>query len=93
LNDLGIAENLEVRAGKLFSQRGDGGKSEDEIPDRPTADDEDSAFAHIARKTVSPNVTTSNANASRMALQILIRLSVAVTQFNKSRNRHGHMVR
>ncbi|TSA41632.1 MAG: hypothetical protein D4R57_00335, partial [Verrucomicrobiales bacterium] len=52
LNDVGITENFEVRAGKLLPQRGDCGQREDEISDGAAANDEDSAFAHIARKTV-----------------------------------------
>jgi hypothetical protein len=41
---------------------------------------------------VNPSTTTSNANASRMALPIFTRCSVAVAQLMKSRNRHGEIV-
>jgi hypothetical protein len=95
LHDMGITQHFEMRLGKLLSQRGEGRQRENEIPDRAAANDEDFATHgnYIAPETPSsPSTTTSNANASRMALPIFTRCSVAVAQLMKSRNRHGEIV-
>src|SRR5262249_31752887 len=102
-----ITKHFEMRVGELSAQRGEDRQGENEISDGTAADDEDFAFAqtispkqrstaslevYMARNAVKPRTTTSNAKARRMEFPTLMRCSLAVFQFRKSRKRQGEMV-
>ena len=91
LGDVRITKHFEVRLGKLSAQGGNGRQCENKIADGSAANDQNLGFdcAHIARNAVRPRIITNTAKASRMALPMRMRSSVAVAQFKMSRSFHG----
>ena len=103
LNDMGVAQNLEVGFGKLTPERRDGGQRQDEVANRATANDQDLAaprfhsansfWEHVApQNLVKPNITMKMLNARRMPHPTFTRFSLANPQSSRSRKRQGETV-
>ena len=89
LGDVRVAEDFEMSARELAPQGGDGGECEDEITNRPAADDEDAALLrrHKPRKAVSPSPATNRPNTRPRPQCRWVRDVVAVPQSSRSRKR------